>query len=128
PPLISSLGGLEDAAELLFLQRTASAERYAGKRIVGDRHGKTGFVAQHLIEALKQSAPASEDNPLVANIGGKLRRGILERNADALDDGADGLGEGFGDLALVDRNLFGHAVDKVATLDVDGLADAVDGR
>src|SRR3954470_911125 len=46
------LRGLQDAAELLFLQRPASAEGDAGQRIVGDRDRKAGLVAQHLVEAL----------------------------------------------------------------------------
>src|SRR3954447_16192238 len=99
---MSALGGLEDAAELLFLQRAAGAERNAGERIVGDGDGKAGFVAQHLVETLKQRAAAGEDDALVADVGGELRRGILERDADAFDDGADRLRKRLGDLALVD--------------------------
>src|SRR5438270_7180246 len=121
-----SLGGLEHAAELLFFERAAGAERDAGERIVGDGDGKAGLVAQHLVEALEQRAAASQNDALVANVGRKLRRRILERDSNALDNRADRLGQGLGDLALVDRNLLGHAVDEVAALDVNSLADAID--
>src|SRR6478672_8215525 len=49
-----SLCRLQDAAELLFLQRPASAERNAGQRVVGDSDGKAGLVAQNFVEALQQ--------------------------------------------------------------------------
>src|SRR5215210_4835436 len=122
------LGRLQDAAELLFLERPAGAERNAGQRVVGDRDGKAGFIAQHFVEALQQRPAAGQHDALVANIGGEFGRSILECDADALDDGPDRLGQRFGDLALVDRDFLGNAVHQVATLDVNGLADAVDGR
>src|SRR6185369_7037642 len=86
------------------------------------------LVTQYFVEALEQRSAAGEHDALVANVRGKLGSGVLERDPDALDDRSDGLGECFGDLALVDRDFLGYAVDEVATLDVDGLADAVDRR
>jgi hypothetical protein len=49
---------LKDAAELLFLERAASAERNAGKRILGDRNRQSGLVAKHFVEALQQGPAA----------------------------------------------------------------------
>jgi hypothetical protein len=46
------LRGLQDAAELLFLERPAGSKRDAGERIFGDGHRKPGFVAKHLVETL----------------------------------------------------------------------------
>ena len=86
-----SSGGLEDAAELLFLERPAGAERDAGQRILGDGDRQAGLVAQHFVEALQQRAAAGEDDALVADVGGELGRGVLERDADAFDDRADRL-------------------------------------
>src|SRR5262249_42600024 len=87
-----------------------------------------GFVAQYFVEALEQGPATGQDDALVANVGGEFRSRIFERDANALDDRSDGLGQRFGDLALVDRNLFRNPVDEVAALDVDGLADAIDRR
>src|SRR6188768_2448733 len=69
-------GGLQDAAELLFLERPSGGERHAGERVFGDRDRQAGLVTQHFVEALQQRAAASEDNALVANVGGQFRRRI----------------------------------------------------
>src|SRR3546814_3371309 len=87
----------EDAAEDFLFQRPASPQRDAGQRIVGDGDGEAGLVAQHFVETLQQRAAAGEDDALVDDVGGQLRRGILERDADALDDRADRLRKRFGD-------------------------------
>src|SRR4051794_22694277 len=102
---MSSLGGLKDAAKLLFLQRSASAERNAGERVVGDGDGKAGLVAQHLVETLQERSSTGQDDALVADIGGKLGRSVLKSDANAFDDSANRLGECFGNLALVDRDF-----------------------
>src|SRR3954452_15783061 len=122
------LGRLQDAAELLFLERTAGAQSNAGQRIVGYSDGQTGLVAKDFVEPLQKCAAASENDALIANIGGELRSRVLERDSHALDDGSDGLRQRFGDLPLVDRDLLRDAVDQVAPLDVHGLAYAIDRR
>jgi hypothetical protein len=119
-------GSLPGRAQVL--ERPAGAERDAGQRIVGDGDRKPGLVAKHLVEPLQQRAAAGQDDALVDDVGGELGRGILERDPDALDDRPDRLAQRLGDLALVDRDLLGHAVDEVAALDVDGEAVAVGGR
>src|SRR3954447_11952598 len=72
PPLMAPLGRLQHAAELLFLQRTAGAERDAGERVVGHCDGQAGLVAKDFVEALQQGATAGQHNPLIANIRGEL--------------------------------------------------------
>src|SRR3954471_13430804 len=119
PPLLSRL---EDAAEDFLFHRPAGADRDAGEGIVGDRDRKAGLVAKHLVQPLQQGAAAGEDDALVDDVGGKLGRGVLERDPDALDDRPDWLRKRLGDLALVDRDLLGDPVDQVAALDVDRLA------
>src|SRR5690349_13003639 len=64
---IGPLCCLQDAAELLFLQRAAGAERDAGERVVGDSDGKACFVAQHFVQSLEERAAAGKDDALVAN-------------------------------------------------------------
>src|SRR6476646_827182 len=104
---MSSLAGLQDAAELLFLERAASAERHAGERILGDRDRKARLVPKDFVQALQERTAAGQDDALIADVGGQLRRRILEGDANALDDRAHGLRKRFGDLALVDRDLLG---------------------
>src|SRR5690349_11241146 len=114
---MTPLGRLEDAAELLVLQRAAGSKRGAGQRVVGDGDGETGFVAQDLVQPLQQGTTSGEDDALVADVGGKLRRRVLESDSHALDDGSDGLGQRLCDLALVDGDFLRNAVHEVATLD-----------
>ena len=87
----SPLRRLQDAAEDFLFHRPAGAERDAGQRIVGDGDRQAGLVAQHLVEPLEQRAAAGQHDALVDDVGGKLRRGVLERDAHALDDRADRL-------------------------------------
>ncbi len=83
-----------------FFQTAGGAERDAGQRIVGDGDRQTRGGPQHVVEIAEQRTPAGQHDPLVDDIGGQLRRGVLERDLDRFDDGADRLGERLGDLAL----------------------------
>src|SRR5205085_10054878 len=120
--VLTFLSRLQDAAEDFLFHRAPGAQSDAGQGIVRNRHRQAGFVAQHLVEALQQGAAAGEHDALVDNVGGQLRRRILERDTHALDDRADRFGQCLRDLLLVDRDLLGDAVDQVAALDVNGLA------
>jgi hypothetical protein len=104
------------------------AERDAGQRLVGDGDRQAGGVAQHEVEIAEQRAAAGEHDALVDDVGGQFRRGVLERDLDRLDDGADRLGQALGDLPLADDELLGHAVHQVAALDLHGHPVAVLGR
>ncbi len=117
-------GGQQNAAEDFLLERPAGADGDAGQGIVGDGDGKARLVAENLVQPLEQGAAAGQDDALVDDVGGELRRGILKRDPDALDDRPDRLAERLGDLALVDRDLLGNAVDEVAALEVDAEAVA----
>src|SRR4029453_14937796 len=77
------LSGLEDAAELLFLERPSGAQRDAGQRILGNRDRQAGLVTQHFVEALQQRTATGEDDALVADVGGQFRRRVLEWGSDA---------------------------------------------
>src|SRR5258705_41920 len=85
---------------LHLLEAAPGAERDARQRIVGDRHRQAGGVTQHQIEIRQQRAAAGQHDALVDDVGGELGRGVLERDLDRLDDGADRLGQALGDLAL----------------------------
>ena len=76
-PLVS--GGLQDAAENLFLHRPAGAERDAGQGIVGDGDREPGFVAQHLIEALRARPPVRR---CLIKYRRQAQARIFERDAD----------------------------------------------
>ena len=90
---------------LHLLEAAAGAERDAGQRIVGDRDRQAGRMAQHEVEIAEQRAAAGQHDALVDDVGGELRRRVLERDLDRLDDGADRLGQALGDLPLGDDDL-----------------------
>src|SRR3546814_1377973 len=56
-------------------------------------HRQAGGVPEHEIQVAEQRAAAGEHDALVDDVGGKLRRGVLEGDLDRLDDGADRLGQ-----------------------------------
>src|ERR1017187_271261 len=98
----------------------SSAQHNRGERVVGDRNGQAGFLADALVEILDERAAAGEHDATVADVGGKLRWGALERDADGVDDGRDIFGERFADFAVVNRDRARHALDQVAAFDFEG--------
>src|SRR5437868_1808360 len=82
-------------------------------------------MTQDEIEVAQKGAAARQHDALVDDVGGELGRGMLERDLDRLDDGADGLGEALRDLALADDDLLGDTVHEVAALDLHKTAFAV---
>ena len=60
---MSSLGRLQHAAELLFLQRAAGAECDAGERIVGNGDGQAGLVAEDFVKSLSRAPPPVRTMP-----------------------------------------------------------------
>src|SRR5690242_1870153 len=82
-------------------------------------------MPKDVVEIAQKSAAARQHDALVDDVGGELRRRVLERDLDRLDDGADRLGETLGDLPLADDDLLGHAVHQIAALDLHDAALAV---
>src|SRR5215467_4430475 len=73
--------------QLEIAEHLASTEHYRSQRIVGDRNGQAGFLADALVEILEQCAAAGEDDAAVADVGGKFGRGALESDPYGVDDG-----------------------------------------
>src|SRR5258707_12289015 len=75
-------------------------------------------MPQHQVKIAEQRAAAGQHDPLIDDIGGEFRSGVLERHLDRLDNRAHRFGEAFGDLALTDHDFLGHPVHQVAPLDL----------
>lgn len=57
-------------------------------------------MAQDVIQVAQQRTATGQHDTLVDDIGGQFGRRMLKGDLDRLDNGADRLGQAFGDLAL----------------------------
>src|SRR5215467_9374375 len=73
-------------------EHLAGTEHDRSQRIVGDRNGQTGLLADALVQILEQRAAPGKDDAAVADVGGKFGRGALESDPHGVDDGGDALG------------------------------------
>src|SRR5581483_4062180 len=75
--------------DLELLERATRAHRDAGERRLGEVGGHLALVAEPLVEALKERAPAGQRDSAVHDVPGQLRRRAVERLLDRADDLAD---------------------------------------
>ncbi len=103
------------------LEHLSGAQHDAGQRVIGDRDGEPGLLADALIEILDESAAAGEDNAAVADVGAEFGRGALERYADGVDEWWRCIRHSASRISpVVDGDGLGHAFDEVAALDLHG--------
>src|SRR5256885_6738771 len=88
---------------LELLKDLAAAASDAGERVVGDVDRDLGRLGDARVEAAEERAAAREVNALVHDVGDELRRGLLDRVLDGVDDLLDRWVERFADLCA--RNL-----------------------
>src|SRR5215472_9432489 len=101
-------------------QHSAGAQNYVGQRVISDGYRQPGFFANPLIQILEQRAPSRQHDAPVADIGGELGWGALERYTNRVQDSRDALGKRFPDFAIVDRDGLRHAFDQVAAFNFHG--------
>src|SRR5205823_9061120 len=85
--LVAAVDGLE------LLEAPARAHRDARERALGEVHRHLGLVAKALVEPRQERAAAGEHDPAVHDVSRELRRRLVERRLDRLDDLRDGLVE-----------------------------------
>src|SRR6185312_5109162 len=118
-PAPAVAGGAVGAVDRLeLLQRAARADRDAGQRGLGEMRGHLRLLAQALVEALKQRAPAGQHDAAVHDVGGELRRRAVERLLDRVDDLAEGLLERLADLLAGQHDRLRQPRDHVAAADL----------
>ena len=78
---------------LELLEAAPGADGDAGERALGEVHGHLRLVPQPLVEALQQRAAAGEHDAAVHDVRGELRRRLVERRLDRVDDLGDRLVE-----------------------------------
>ena len=70
------------------------------------------------VEAVQQGAAAGEDDALLHDVGGQLRRRLVEGDLHRVDDGRHRLLDGFADLLGGGDDRLGQAGDEVAAADL----------
>src|SRR5271166_4380313 len=86
PAAAIARGAIRAVDRLELLQRPARADRHAGEGGLREVRGHLGLLAQPLVEALEQRAPAGEHDPAVHDVRGELGRGAVQRLLDRFDD------------------------------------------
>lgn len=81
------------AQRVQVVQRLAGADGHARQRRLGavDRHA--GLLGDQVVEAADQGAPAGQQDAVASDVRGQLRRGLLQRVADRLQDLPQRLGD-----------------------------------
>jgi Dolichyl-phosphate-mannose-protein mannosyltransferase len=74
------------AERVEMVQRLPGAHGHAGQGRIGaiDRHPR--LLGDQLVEAADQGASAGQQDPVAGDVGGQLRRGLLQRVADRPQD------------------------------------------
>ena len=71
---------------LELLEAAAGADGDAGEGALGEVHGHVGLVAETLVEPLEESAAPCQDDAAIHDVGGELRRCLVQRRLDRVDD------------------------------------------
>ena len=93
----------------------------AGQRVVGDVDGHLGRLGDAPVEAGQQGAAAGQDDALVHDVGDQLRRGLLDRVLDRVDDLLDGRLDRLADLVRADLDAARQPGQQVAAAERDPL-------
>jgi 4-amino-4-deoxy-L-arabinose transferase-like glycosyltransferase len=111
-----------DEAELVQMgQRLPRAHRHAGQRRLRPVHGHSRLRRHHLRKSSDQSAAAGEQDAVAGDVGGQLRRGLLQRVTDRLQDLPQRLRDRIPDLLGAQRDRCGQARGQVATANLGDL-------
>src|SRR6185437_12862537 len=97
-------------------QHFSCTQNHAGQRVVRNRNWQPGFFPNPLVQVLDQRAAARQHNPTVADVRAQLRRRPLQRHPNRVHNGRNRLTQRLANLAIVNRNRLGHALNQVASL------------
>src|SRR5947199_3718953 len=84
---VRAVNGLE------LLEAAPGADRHARERALRQVHGHLRLVAQALVEPREERAAAGEHDAAIHDVRSQLRRSLVERRLDRLDDLRDRLVE-----------------------------------
>src|SRR5919201_1003186 len=105
-PTRASLMNADEASleEVEVLEGEAGALRDAVERVLGHVARDAGDLGHELVHVAQQRAAAREDHPLVDDVGGELRRRLLENSLHRADDLLEDRIHRLGDLVAADRD------------------------
>src|SRR5215210_8709307 len=112
--VVPPLGGLAAVDRLELFEAAARPDRDAGERALGEVDRHLGLVAEALVEAVQEGAPAREHYSAVHDVRGELGRGLVERGLDRVDDLADRAVEGAAHLLGAEDDGLREAGQHVA--------------
>src|SRR5262249_42945385 len=102
--------------QVYLIQGFARTHHYRGERVIGERHGQSGFFAQQDVEITQQRATAGKYDSLVHDVGGKFRWRALKRDTHRFDHLMDRLHQHLPDLFVGDLDHLRPAGHEVAAL------------
>ena len=104
-----------------LLEDDAGAAGDAGQRVVGDVDRHLGRLGDAPVEAGEQRAATGEHDALVHDVGDELRRRLLDRVLDRVDDLVDGRLDRLADLVGADLDAARQPGQQVAAAEGDAL-------
>ena len=107
-------GAVRAVDRLELLEAAPGADRHTRERALGEVDGHLRLVAQALVEPRQERAAAGEDDAAVHDVGGELRRRLVERRLDRLDDLRHRLVERAADLLRREDHGLRQAGEHVA--------------
>src|SRR5690349_10314873 len=112
-------GGEQHALQgLELLQRLARADGHGVERVGRDHDRHAGLVVEAGLEAVEQRAAAGQGDALLHDVGGELRRGLVERDLHRVDDRRHRLLHRLADLLRGGDDRLREAGDEVAPADL----------
>src|SRR5258708_23743875 len=118
PGLAARLGYKHLPQSVEVLHALARTERDRVERFVGDMDRHPGVLAQPLVQAAQEGAAASQSDAAVHHVARELRRALVERGPDRVDDHHERLGDRVPDLSGRDHDGLGQATDQVPAADL----------
>src|SRR2546425_12990475 len=87
PPPPSSGGHGDLLGELRVIETPPAPQGHAGHRVLGDRHGKLGFLPEQPVQPAKEATTAGDDYARIDDIRGQFWGCLLETGAPLLSGG-----------------------------------------
>src|SRR3990167_3898252 len=100
-------------------QRLAAATSHAGQRVFGNDHRQAGFLGQQLVEVTQQGATTGQHQATLGDVGGQLRRRLLQGAFHRLNDGRQGFLQRFQHFVGVQGEGTWDAFGQITAAHVD---------
>src|SRR5262249_26569991 len=98
-------------------EHLARADDDGRERLLDDLHGQRGLFSDAPVEIAQQHTAATERDPTIVDIRRQLRRNLVERLADGVEDRLQRLGDGVADLGVGDGDSYGDTATEVSSFD-----------